>query len=123
MSSTMLAQTAYAATAPVRTSRGTEYAAFQNVTAHMMRATRAGAPMTDRASALHENRRLWTVLATDLADDANALPDMLRARLLYLAEYTLLTGGRALEDAGAMKALIDINSAVMRGLSGDGGTS
>src|SRR6056297_1645338 len=74
LSSTMLAQTAYAATAPVRTSRGTEYAAFQNVTAHMMRATRAGAPMTDRASALHENRRLWTVLATDLADDANALP-------------------------------------------------
>jgi hypothetical protein len=36
----MLAQTAYAATAPVRTSRGTEYAAFQKVTARMVRATR-----------------------------------------------------------------------------------
>jgi flagellar biosynthesis regulator FlaF len=72
LSSTTLAQTAYAATAPVRTSRGTEYAAFQKVTAHMVRATRDGASMTERAAALHENRRLWTVLATDLADDANA---------------------------------------------------
>jgi hypothetical protein len=36
LSSTMLAQTAYAATAPVRTMRGTEYAAFQKVTARMI---------------------------------------------------------------------------------------
>jgi flagellar protein FlaF len=123
LSSTTLAQTAYAATAPVRTSRGTEYAAFQKVTAHMVRATRDGASMTERAAALHENRRLWTVLATDLADDANALPDTLRARLMFLAEFTLLNGGKALKDVDAIRALIDINTAVMRGLSGDGGTS
>jgi flagellar protein FlaF len=121
LSSTMLAQTAYAATAPVRTSRGTEYAAFQKVTARMIRATRDGASMAERAIALQENRRLWTVLATDLADEANGLPDILRARLLFLAEFTLLNGSRALKDAGAMQPLIDINSAVMRGLSGDGG--
>lgn len=123
MSSSMLAQTAYAATAPVRTSRGTEYAAFQKVTARMMRATVDGVPLAERAAALQENRRLWTVLATDLADDANGLPDTLRARLLFLAEFTLLTGGHALREEGAMTALIDINTAVMRGLSGDGGTS
>jgi flagellar protein FlaF len=74
LSSTMLAQTAYAATAPVRTSRGTEYAAFQKVTARMIRATRDGASMAERAIALQENRRLWTVLATDLADEANGCP-------------------------------------------------
>jgi flagellar biosynthesis regulator FlaF len=41
------------------------------------------------------------VLATDLADEANALPDMLRARLLFLAEFTLLNGGRALKGRRA----------------------
>jgi flagellar protein FlaF len=87
----------------------------------MIRATRDGASMAERAIALQENRRLWTVLATDLADEANGLPDILRARLLFLAEFTLLNGSRALKDAGAMQPLIDINSAVMRGLSGDGG--
>jgi hypothetical protein len=44
-----------------------------------------------------------------------------RARLLFLAEFTLLNGGRALKDAEALQPLIDINTAVMRGLSGDGG--
>jgi flagellar protein FlaF len=123
LSSTMLAQTAYAATAPVRTMRGTEYAAFQKVTARMKRASTADAPMTERAAALHENRRLWTVLATDLADPANALPDTLRARLMFLAEFTLLNGGPALKDPNKIRALIDINSAVMRGLSGDRDTA
>ena len=84
LSSSMLAQTAYAATAPVRTSRGTEYAAFQKVTARMMRATVDGVPFgRTPPPRFQENRRLWTVLATDLADDANALPDTLRARLLF----------------------------------------
>ena len=123
MSSTLLAQTAYAATAPVRTPRGTEYAAFQRVTSRMSRALSPEAPMAQRAAALQENRRLWTVLATDLADAANGLPDTLRARLLFLAEFTLLNGGRALREPDAMRALIDINTAVMRGLSGDRGTS
>jgi flagellar protein FlaF len=85
----------------------------------MVRAARRDAPVSERAAALHENRRLWLVLATDLADEANALPDMLRARLLFLAEFTLLNGGRALKDAEALQPLIDINTAVMRGLSGD----
>ena len=49
MISTSLAQTAYsAAAAPVRTYRGTEYAAFQKVTAQLNRARRADAPMTVR---------------------------------------------------------------------------
>lgn len=113
--------TAYAATAPVRTARGTEYAAFQKVTARMTRATRPDVPMAERAAALHDNRRLWLVLATDLADDANGLPETLRARLMFLAEFALLSGSRALKDAGAMAALIDVNTAVMRGLSDDAG--
>lgn len=119
MISTSLAQTAYAASAtPVRTERGTEYAAFQKVTARLNQAQRDGAPMTERATALHDNRKLWTILASDLADGGNELPQGLRAQLFYLAEFSLLQSRKALNDAAALGALVEINTAVMRGLSG-----
>lgn len=121
MFSTSLAQSAYAAAAaPVRTDRGTEYAAFQTVTARLNRASRPAASMSERAEALHENRRLWSILATDLAGAENALPQGLRAQLFYLAEFSLLQSRRALRDEGALQALIDVNMAVMRGLNGQG---
>ncbi len=119
MISTSLAQTAYAASAtPVRTQRGTEYAAFQKVTARLNQALRRGSPMSERATALHDNRKLWTILASDLADEDNGLPQSLRAQLFYLAEFSLLQSRQALKDAAALEALVDINTAVMRGLSG-----
>jgi flagellar protein FlaF len=117
--STSLAQTAYAASAtPVRTVRGTEYAAFQKVTARLNQALQRNAPMSERASALHDNRKLWTLLASDLADQENGLPQALRAQLFYLAEFSLLQSSKALKDAKALEALVDINTAVMRGLGG-----
>ncbi|MFW5654209.1 MAG: flagellar biosynthesis regulator FlaF [Roseicyclus sp.] len=118
MSTALLAQTAYAATAPVRTPRATEYAAFQKVTARLVQASRDGAPMTELAAAIYENRRLWTTLAIDLADDGNALPKPLRAQLMYLAEFSLLGSSKALRDRAALRPLIEVNTAVMRGLSG-----
>lgn len=119
MISTSLAQTAYAASAaPVRTERGTEYAAFQKVTAQLNKALRDKLPMPQRASALHDNRKLWTILASDLADNDNGLPQSLRAQLFYLAEFSLLQSRKALDDPAALEALVDINTAVMRGLSG-----
>lgn len=121
MISTSLAQTAYAAAAtPVRTDRGTEYAAFQKVTARLNKAWRDDASMAERATALHDNRKLWTILASDLADSDNGLPQALRAQLFYLAEFSLLQSRKALHDADALGALVDINTAVMRGLSGQG---
>ena len=119
MISTSLAQTAYSASAtPVRTQRGTEYAAFQKVTARLNQVRRDDAPMTDRAAALHDNRKLWTILASDLADSDNGLPQALRAQLFYLAEFSLLQSRKGLDDVAALDALVDINTAVMRGLSG-----
>ena len=120
MSSTLLASAAYAAAAPVRTARGTEYAAFEAVTSRLVQASRDDATMAQRADALHDNRRLWTILATDLAAEGNALPDALKAQLLYLAEFSLLQSGKALRDPAALSALVDVNTAVMRGLSGTG---
>lgn len=119
MTATQLAHSAYAAaSAPVRTTRGSEHALFERVTARLTRAADPAAPMTQRAAALHDNRQLWITLATDLASADNALPQGLRAQLFYLAEFSLLQSSKALRDHTAFAALIDINKAVMRGLDG-----
>lgn len=116
MTATLLAQTAYGATAPVRTARGSEFAAFEIITNRLSRAADADAPMTTRAAAVHDNCKLWTTLATDLAGPNNGLPQVLRAQLFYLAEFSLLHSRKALRDLTALEVLIDINRAVMRGL-------
>lgn len=116
MTATLLAQTAYGAAAPVRTARGSEFAAFEIITNRLARAAEPDAPMTLRAAAIHDNRRLWTTLATDLASPDNGLPQILRAQLFYLAEFSVLQSRAALRDRAALTALIDINRSVMRGL-------
>lgn len=118
MTASSLAQSAYAtAAAPVRTARGTEYAAFQSVTTRLSQAADAEDALPLRAAALHDNRKLWTALATDLAGPENGLPQSLRAQLFYLAEYSLQQSRTALKDAAALAPLIDVNRAVMRGLA------
>lgn len=120
MTATLLAQAAYgAASTPVRTDRGNELGAFETITARLARATSPDAPLALRAAALHDNRRLWTALAVDLAAPGNGLPQSLRAQLFYLAEFSLLQSSGALRDPALLTALIDINRAVMRGLAGE----
>lgn len=116
------ARQAYApAQAPCRTDRSTEHLVFSRITAALKKAhTASPADFPALAAALHENRRLWTILAADVADDDNGLPAQLRAQLFYLAEFTLLHTGRILNGEADAGALIDINTSVMRGLSGQG---
>jgi flagellar protein FlaF len=103
----------------VKTERGTEHAAFERVTAQLSRANRADASVALKASALHDNRRLWTLMASNVADSANALPQTLRAQIFYLAEFTLQHSRKALSGDASLTPLIDINTAVMRGLRGE----
>lgn len=118
MTATSLAQSAYgAASAPVRTTRGTEYAVFEKITARLKRAAENNAPMTLIAEAIYDNRRLWTMLATDIASPHNGLPQDLRARLFFLAEFTDLHSRKILRGEGTLAPLIEINRAVMAGLT------
>lgn len=116
------ARAAYAAPAlPTRTARGTEYELFARVT-HRLTAAAAegGAGFAALVRALHDNRRLWTTLAGDVADPANGLPAALRARIFYLAEFTQLHSRKVLAREAGPDVLIDINTAVMRGLRAGG---
>ena len=116
------ARSAYAATAaPIRTDRANEFDAFSRVTYDLRTAwDRRDTEYPALVAAIDRNRRLWSVLATGVADQANALPRDLRARLFYLAEFTMSHSRDVLRGRGDVGPLIDVNIAVMRGLrSGD----
>lgn len=107
-------------TASVRTPRAMEYDAFARVTCLMRSAADQGtAGFSKLAQALHENRLLWTALAMDVAEPTNGLPADLRARIFYLAEFTMHHSGMILKGEATVAPLVDINTAVMRGLRGD----
>lgn len=121
----MMARTAYAAPhqAALRTPRGIEYEAFARVTARIKAAIERGAEgFPALVAALHDNRRLWTALAADVADDGNLLPAALRAQLFYLAEFTQQHSRKVLIGSEDASALVDINTTVMRGLANGGQT-
>ena len=82
------AERGYAANAETTQSgRRAEYALIAKLT-HRLRATAqtANRNYTAYVQALHDNRKLWSTLAIDVADADNALPDALRARVFYLSE-------------------------------------
>ncbi|WP_170533496.1 flagellar biosynthesis regulator FlaF [Ruegeria sp. SCP10] len=118
MTPQMLAHNAYAQTAaPVRTPRDTEFEAISKITRRLKAA--AASKTTDFAAfvqAVHENRRLWTVLATGVSDSDNALPNELRARIFYLAEFTEHHSSQVLGNNATVEPLLEINTAVLRGL-------
>ncbi|UWR02535.1 flagellar biosynthesis regulator FlaF [Ruegeria conchae] len=113
-----LAQRAYAqSAAPTRTPRDTEYEAISKITHRLKSASaRMETDFTAFVQALHENRRLWSVLATDVADADNALPNNLRARIFYLAEFTEQHSSQVLGNKATVEPLLEINMAVLRGL-------
>ena len=118
MSAPNMAKTAYNMNVrEIRSDRANEYEAISRVTARLKRAdTVANLPYTDLVSAMHDNRRLWTALAQDVAGENNGLPKELRAKLIYLYEFISVHTSRVLAGKAKVGPLIDINLAVMRGL-------
>ena len=119
MNAYQMARTAYGSATEVRTERGVEYDVFARVTAALKTAAAAGKQnFAAFAKALDDNRRLWTILATDVADKGNELPQELRAQIFYLAEFTLHQTRRVLRGEVSADVLIEINTSIMRGLRG-----
>ena len=118
MNALQMAKTAYATNkAPIRTPRGIEYEAFARITHRLKAAAERGKPgFPALAQALHLNRRLWSLLAADVAETGNGLPQDLRARIFYLAEFTNAHSRKVMRGEDSVDALIDINTAIMRGL-------
>ncbi|MEL6594726.1 MAG: flagellar biosynthesis regulator FlaF [Pseudomonadota bacterium] len=117
-----MAQTAYSVTAnSVRTPRGAEYEAIAKITGRLKASMTAdSASFAALVRALHDNRRLWTLLAADVSDDDNQLPTSIRAQIFYLSEFVSQHTSKVLQKNGAVDILIDINSAILRGLKPKG---
>ena len=120
MNTSVLARSAYAQVNAIAPShRDTEYRAFATVTRDLAEHAAAGPETFPKlVEALDKNRRLWTIIAQDVAGEGNALPETLRAQLLYLAEFTLLHTPRILRKEASANVLVEINTAIMRGLRG-----
>lgn len=114
------ARTAYANPAAITANaRSGEYKVLARVTQKLRAASRPDAPFAERAEALHDNRRLWLRVARLVADDENRFTPELRQRLFFLAEFSLAHTSKVLDGDADTEALIEINTAVMRGLRGD----
>jgi flagellar protein FlaF len=111
------AHAAYGASIRVtRSARDTEFDVLARVTKRLRAASGPDAPFPELASAIHDNRALWSLFALDLALPTNGLPRELRDRLLSLARFVDDHSSRVLRNAATAAVLIDINTAVMRGL-------
>ena len=112
------ARKAYApAQSHLRSFKSIEYQAFNEIIGRLTAAANGSAgSFPELASALHDNRALWSILAADVADPENALPQQLRAQIFYLAEFTEHHSRRVLRGEANADALIEINTAILRGL-------
>jgi flagellar protein FlaF len=110
--------------APQRNPRALEYDLLARATKGLSQASRhRGDNYAALLAALEENQRLWSTLAADVADDGKGLPAKLRAQLFYLYEFTALHSRAVRDRKASVDVLIDINTAVMRGLRGQGAST
>ena len=123
MNALIHSKTGYSRTdATLRPMRSIEYEAFARATQKLSatwKARKTNFPAL--VQALSDNLNLWSTLAVDVASPGNALPAPLRAQLFYLYEFTDLHTRRIQDGSGGIDVLIDVNTAIMRGLRGDGG--
>ena len=118
MNTASLAQSAYSQASSIAPlSRDTEYRAFSQVTRRMAGAMPVTAQSFPRlVEALHQNQRLWTMLAADVAGEQNRLPRQLRAQIFYLYEFTAQHTRKVLRKEADPDILVELNTTVMRGL-------
>ena len=116
MNSYAQAQRAYApAASPTRTARSAEYEVIARVS-HRLRKAILADDYKELAAALYENNRLWIALAVDCLDDNNLLPEDLRATIVSLSIFTQKHTQRVLAKEENAVPLLEINSAILKGL-------
>lgn len=109
--------------APQKTPRAIEYELLARTTQNLSSAwAQRKENFAGLMTAIDDNLRLWAALAADVAEPGNGLPAPLRAQLFYLYEFALHHSRSVRSGDASVEVLIDINTAVMRGLRGDGGS-
>lgn len=125
MNAHSMALRAYSQTATsTRTERRIEYELIARVTHRIRAAAQKGKKgYPELVEALSDNRKLWTAFAVDVSDCDNSLTPSLRAQIFYLAEFTQAHTSRILAGKAKVTPILEINTAVLKGLSGQRATS
>ena len=116
---TIHAPNAYASTSPLKDTRSAEAAVLGRITGRIVRAAGSRYTFPELAAALEDNRRFWSQAAADLSGDGNRLPQDVRVTLLGLAAFTARHTPKVLSGAVGIEPLVAIDSAVVRGLTGE----
>lgn len=113
------AQRAYAPTqAPTKTARSVEYDVIARISYRLKRAIQDD-DYPRLVAALHENNQLWTALAIDAGNPENLLPKDLRARIVYLADFSRQHAHKVMRKQDTAVPLLEINAAILKGLKGE----
>jgi flagellar protein FlaF len=98
--------------------RDTEYRLFAQVTQALVEANKVGRNnIPQLMDALDWNRRLWSALAVDCSSKGNQHSDALRAQIISLSLWVSRFSSEAASTGASLDPLIDVNKAVMAGLS------
>ncbi len=113
-----------AAVKPTRTDRGMEYKIFAKIT-HKLKSVdeKDRDRFPELAAAVADNSRLWAALAEDLMSDNNKLSPEMKGQLISLAMFVARHTHAVLSGRESVEPLIDINTSIMRGLRGNGGSN
>jgi flagellar biosynthesis activator protein FlaF len=116
-----MARRTYALTdTPARSPRDIEYELMARITRRLSAAwTSRNSGYGALVAALHDNEEMWRTFASDVAKPGNGLPEALRAKLFYLYEFTVHHSPKIRDGEADVEVLVDINTAVMRGLRGE----
>lgn len=118
-------QNAYgSALSPVKDARSAEAAILARITGRMTTAANRGSSgFPELAAAVADNRRFWAAAAADLAGEGNGLPQGLRVGLISISGFVARQTSRVLAGEAALAPLLDINRAIILGLSGEGSSA
>ena len=104
-----------------RSDRRAEYDVIARVTQELRHtAVESKTNFNAFAEALYKNKKLWTAFVVDVAAVENQLPNEIKARIAYLADFTNHHTRRIMQDEASVMPLLEINMAVLRGLKQEG---
>ncbi|SFT08824.1 flagellar protein FlaF [Sulfitobacter marinus] len=72
---------------------------------------------------LYENQRFWSTLRHDLAEPENTMPAALKASLISLALWVDRQTSGLMAGQGSVAGLVEINTNIVAGLSGQAATT
>ena len=107
-----------AARSRAETPRSAEFRLLSQITGEMMDADTAGMKGAMLAPALHRNREMWSVFATDCGATGNGLPPELRAQIISLGLWVERFTSDVITGREKVEPLIELNRTIMEGLRG-----